>query len=132
MLGFANWPPIIRLAGCACNARGLGPQDRGFRPELRLSPLFYRDDQICERLFGHLAFQYPCRQFGKTCELSELSALSRRTEIVRGKRSKVPWPALGLPWGLHTSKTQIGGIFTANKIIGGLFCCVTDKVSNVD
>jgi hypothetical protein len=46
MGGFADWPPIIRLAGFVCNARGLSSSGSWVRPEWRLSPLFYQDDQI--------------------------------------------------------------------------------------
>jgi hypothetical protein len=40
----------------------------------------------CLLALGHLAFRWPRQQFGKTCALSALCALSRPTEIVRGMR----------------------------------------------
>jgi hypothetical protein len=98
-------------------------QVRGCRTELRVSPLFYQDDRISILPAPHLVFGYRCGEFGKTCALSALSALSRARELVRGK---VPWPALGLWMGLARNLDADWRYFSAKKIVGGLF--FTDMV----
>jgi hypothetical protein len=74
-------------------------------------------------VFGHLSVRYPCRQFGKTCELSELCEVSRPREIVRSKRGKVPPPARQVSMGFAHTLDADWRHFPANKMIGGLFFC---------
>ena len=109
MGGFANWAPIIRLAGFACNVVVWGREDTGFgqRHLLQQPPT--------------TVFRNPSRQFAEKCELSELSELSHLAEAACGQHSKGLWPALGLSMGFAHRIDADCVYFRANKMMDGLF-----------
>jgi hypothetical protein len=118
MRGFADWPPIIRLAGFACNARGSGTSGSWVSPGVVGKSFVFSRCSNFDFSRPPSCLWYRCGEFGKTCALSALSALSRARELVRGK---VPWPALGLWMGLARNLDADWRYFSAKKIVGGLF-----------
>jgi hypothetical protein len=119
MGGFANWAPIIRLAGFACNVVVWGERILGFGSELPLRGYHLQGHRLqppATTVFRNLS-----RQFAERCELSELSELSRLAEAACGQHSKGLWPALGLSMGFAHRIDADCVYFRANKIVDGLF-----------